>query len=381
MTKVGGLDVESVLSSPCPLGKYGCCTLIRPVFSFGTGPCLLCCLPKDVKRPSSPALFAIVTFVLPKQERHFIRGLRRARGWPRNWAVVRGIGDDCAVLKLRPDNELLATTDLCIENVHFRREWHPPRSVGHRCLARGLSDIAAMGGEPVSCFLSLGLPADLSQSWVDGFLSGFEGLTRRFDVELAGGDTSAAKEIVADIIVLGEVPRGKAVLRSGAHPGDRIYVTGHLGASGATLERLYSGTRVRPSPSSRHFYPQPRVEAGQWLRRRNLATSMIDISDGLSVDLCHLCEESRVSALINAETLPVAKGARVETALHGGDDYELLFTARAGSAVPAKIRGVPVTEIGTVQQVALSPLIILRDAAGRSQKLKAGGWQHFAKKK
>ena len=133
-------------------------------------------------------------------------------------------------------HEALVTTDFSLENVHFKRAWHPPESVGHRCLARGLSDIAAMGGEPLAVFLSLAVPRDLPQSWVDGFLRGLLKLAGEFKVSLAGGDTAESPGgIVADIMVLGSVPKGKAVLRSGARPGDRIYVTGELGASAATI--------------------------------------------------------------------------------------------------------------------------------------------------
>ena len=291
--------------------------------------------------------------------------------------MVQGIGDDCAVLRVGSGRQLLVTTDLCMENVHFRRDWHSPRSVGHRCLARGLSDIAAMGGQPLACFLSLGLPTDVSQRWINGFMAGLERLARRFRVSLAGGDISSAPAIVADIIVVGQVPSGQAVLRSGARPGDRIYVTGELGASGAVLQRLYSGERVRPGTSKRHFFPEPRVQPGQWLRQRGRVRSMIDVSDGLSVDLLHICEESGVSAVINADAVPVARSASLDLALNSGDDYELLFTAGRGSRIPARIGSLPIHEIGVIQKVSTKPAITMVDARGKSQPLKQGGWQHF----
>ncbi len=316
---------------------------------------------------------------MPKEERKLIEGIRRLAHQTRNPAVVRGIGDDCAILKLALGHQLLVTTDLCIENVHFRREWHPPASVGHRCLARGLSDIAAMGGEPLACFLSLGLPARLPQPWVDKFLRGFERLAHQFRVPLAGGDISAAPAITADIVVAGQVPSGKAVLRSGARPGDRIYVTGKLGEADAVLKELYAGRGVRPARSSRHFYPQPRLEAGR--RLRGLATSMIDVSDGLSVDLGHICEESRVAARIYSSAIPVATGANLELALHGGDDYELLFTVPARAKVPGEIAGVPVTEIGAIQRRKdYQPAIQIFDENGKARVLACRGWQHFAEK-
>src|SRR5215813_305714 len=202
------------------------------------------------------------------KERRLIQRIRRLTGSSRSPAVLRGIGDDCALLRPTPGNQLLVTTDLCIENVHFRRGWHPPASVGHKCLTRGLSDIAAMGGTPTACFLSLGLPPKLPQSWVDGFLTGLRTLARRHRVQLAGGDISSARQIIADIVVAGEVPAGRAVLRSGARPADRIYVTGSLGGSATVLKQLRAGERVKPAKSSPHFYPEPRIQVGRWLQRR-----------------------------------------------------------------------------------------------------------------
>lgn len=319
---------------------------------------------------------------MPLAERKLIERIRRLAQKTHNAAVVRGIGDDCAVLKLAPGHQLLITTDLCIENVHFRREWHPPNSVGHRCLARGLSDIAAMGGEPLGCFLSLGLPSRLPQKWVDAFLLGFERLAHQFRVPLAGGDVSAAPAITADIVVAGQAPAGKAILRSGARPGDRIYVTGELGEAAAVLKKLYAGKPIRPARSSRHFYPRPRLEAGSWLQRRRLATSMIDLSDGLSVDLAHICQESHVDATINAGAIPVADGADLESALDGGDDYELLFTAPAKARVPPKVAGVQVTEIGVIHaRKDYRPAIRILGKNGRARILAARGWQHFADKR
>src|SRR6476660_9354760 len=221
------------------------------------------------------------------KERSLIRQIRQIAAASINSAAKMGIGDDCAVLRLKLGYELLVTTDLCLEDVHFRRAWHPAQAVGHRCLTRGLSDIAAMGGEPLACFLSLGLPADLPPTWVNGFLRGLLALARRYKVQLAGGDISSAPQITADIIVTGQVPSGTAILRSGAKPGDRIYVTGALGESAATLKQLYVGKKITPTKSNPHFYPLPRLEVGNWFRKHHLATAMIDISDGLPVDLRH----------------------------------------------------------------------------------------------
>ncbi|MGC2695572.1 MAG: thiamine-phosphate kinase [Candidatus Angelobacter sp.] len=304
--------------------------------------------------------------------------IRRFAKSPAHGAVVRGIGDDCAILRPSTGNQLLVTTDLCIENVHFRRDWHPAASIGHRCLARGLSDIAAMGGKPLACFLSLGLPPRLPQRWVDGFLRGLLALALRFNVQLAGGDVSAAREILADIIVTGEAPASKAILRSGARPSDRIFVTGALGGSAAVLQRLLTGKRVKAAPSNPHFYPQPRVEVGQWLRERGLATAMIDLSDGLSVDLAHICKESGISARIVAAQVPIALNADLSLALHGGEDYELLFTVPKGAKLPARIAGVPITEIGLIRnRTNYSSAIQILGENGRARSLAQRGWEHF----
>jgi thiamine-monophosphate kinase len=309
-----------------------------------------------------------------------IEGLRRAAAKTATPAVVRGIGDDCALLQVPADSHLLVTTDLCVENIHFRRDWHPAGSVGHRCLARGLSDIAAMGGEPFACFLSLGLPPELPQRWVDEFFKGLFRLAGRFRVSLSGGDTASAEKITADIVVLGRVPAGEALLRSGTRPGDRICVTGELGDSAAVLKRLYSGKKVSAGKDARHFYPAPRIEVGRWLRKKKLATAMIDISDGLSVDMAHLCQESKVSALVNLEAVPVAKGADLDLALHGGEDYELLFTVPRGMRLPAKIAGVQITEIGEIQPNSTKRHGVRTvDSHGHRSPLAPAGWEHFTK--
>ena len=315
---------------------------------------------------------------MPLAEKKLIEQIRRsARGGE---SVVRGIGDDCAVLRVPPGHELLVTTDFTLENVHFRRDWHRPELVGRRCLTRGLSDIAAMGGEPRAAFLSLAVPGDVPQKWVNRFLKGLLDLAEEFKVPLAGGDTAESPGgvgIQADIVVVGSVPKGKAVLRSGAKAGEQIYVTGELGGSAAALARLAESKPVG-AEYFRHFRPLARVAVGQWLRQRGVASAMIDLSDGLSTDLEHICQESHVGAEIEAEAIPRAqvglgkKRVALEFALHGGDDYELLFTSAA--AVPSEVAGVRVTRIGRATQSAGMRLI---GADGKARPLKAGGWEHF----
>ncbi len=319
------------------------------------------------------------------------RSARRGKDRDKDKSVVTGIGDDCAVLRVPPGHELLVTTDCTIENVHFRRDWHSPELVGRRCLTRGLSDIAAMGGEPLAAFLSLAVSSDVPQKWVDRFLKGLLDLAAEFKVPLAGGDTAQSPTgIQADIVVVGSVPKGKAVLRSGARAGEQIYVTGELGGSAAALARLAElkpvGTesfRHFSRLSSRHSHPQARVAVGRWLRQRGVASAMIDLSDGLSTDLEHICQESRVGAEIEAEAIPRTQVGRwkkepgekrvaLEFALHGGDDYELLFTSAA--AVPSKVAGVRVTRIGRTTKSGGMRLI---GVDGKARALKAGGWEHF----
>lgn len=298
--------------------------------------------------------------------------------------MIAGIGDDCSILRIPSGHEALVTTDFSLEGVHFRREWHPAKSVGHRCLARGLSDIAAMGGEPLAAFLSLAIPAKLPQKWVDDFVVGLLALAKQFRVVLAGGDTASSPvDIVADIVVLGSVPKGKAILRSGARPGDLVYVTGALGGAAATLDRLYSGAgKLKPASFPSHYFPVPRIRVARVLGEKNIARSMIDISDGLSTDLSHICDESDVGAEIYEQKIPRAKiGSPRRTvkprfALNGGDDYELLFTARPRASVPGNIAGAPVTQIGRITRQKQMRLVL---GDGSVTELKPRGWEHFGR--
>jgi thiamine-monophosphate kinase len=238
-----------------------------------------------------------------------------------------------------------------------------------------------MGGEPVAAFLSLALPSDLPQRWADQFISGLLKLAKRFNVTLAGGDTAASPSgVLADIVVVGSVPKGKAILREGARPGDRIYVTGQLGRAAQQVNDLYShkpkGKRARRHSAT---LPMPRVEVGKLLRERGLASAMIDVSDGLSTDLSHICEESGVGADIWENAVPRAKFrsnlVAVRFALHGGDDYELVFTASRKSRVPDRIAGVVVSQIGEITRGRKLTLI---GEGGVRSELVPQGWEHFA---
>lgn len=320
----------------------------------------------------------------PLSEREFLSRLRLRAG--SSTAGLRlGMGDDCAILRPPNRSEVVVTTDLMIEGVHFRRDWHTAAAVGHRCLARGLSDLAAMGASPLAAFLSLAVPAeDLAgpRSWVDGFLDGLLSLATRYKVPLAGGDLAQSPRamFVADIVLTGSAPMGRALLRSGARRGDQVYVTGALGGAAAELALLR-----RRKKSGEHL-PEPRIAVGKALLKRKLATACIDLSDGLSTDLDHLCEESGVGAEIEAALLPVhalAAAARkpLELALHGGEDYELLFTAPPGTRVPRSIAGVPVAKIGEItapRKRGPRVMLVVNGKAGKAEPLPAGGWEHFA---
>jgi thiamine-monophosphate kinase len=325
---------------------------------------------------------------MPLGEKKLIEQIRRSVCGGES--VVTGIGDDCAVLRVPPGHELLVTTDFTLEKMHFRRDWHRPELVGRRCLTRGLSDIAAMGGEPRAAFLSLALPGDVPQKWVRRFLKGLLDLAAEFEVPLAGGATAqSAGGIQVDIVVVGSVPKGRAVLRSGAKAGEGIYVTGELGGSAAELARL-AKTKPVGAEYFRRFSRQPRPQArlavGQWLRQHRVASAMIDLSDGLSTDLDHICQESHVGAEIEAEAIPRAraemgkepgkKRVALELALHGGDDYELLFTSAA--AVPDEVAGVRVTRIGHTTSSAGMRLVL---PDGKKHPLQASGWEHFKGKR
>lgn len=305
----------------------------------------------------------------------------------RDAGLVLGIGDDCAIFRPRPGEDLLFTTDMLIEDTHFRRDTHAAADVGWKALARGLSDIAAMGGEPVASFLSLALPRALPQDWVNRFTRSLVSVAKRYGATLAGGDTAESPNgILADIVVVGTVPKGKAVLRTGARPGDRIYVSGSLGGSAAALEQMRENPKrkrkLNPRDYQQHFFPEPRIALGRILRQKGLASAMIDTSDGLSTDLAHICEESGVGAELQAEAIPrasVGKPSRevdLQFALHGGEDYELLFTAPRSKRIPSHIAGVPITLIGHVTRLKK---IFLKNESGVGVELRPEGWEHFRK--
>ena len=280
-------------------------------------------------------------------------------------ALVLGIGDDCAVFRPRGSrSDWLITTDMVIEDVHFRRDTHPARSVGHRALARGLSDIAAMGGEPRFCLLSLALPEWTGSRWVDAFFHGFGALALETRTTLAGGDLARAAKLVCDVVVCGEAPRGSALRRDGARPGDQICVSGLLGGSACGLRT------GRGSAWKRHLYPEPRLALGRFLRSKLKATAAMDLSDGLSIDLQRLALASCVSASLECEP-PRFRGASLEDALHGGEDYELLFTLPPRAKPPAEFDGIRLTRIGVIQSGKPGHVLM------NGRRLAPLGYDHF----
>lgn len=323
---------------------------------------------------------------------------RRARS--SSPALRLGIGDDCAILRPLRGEEIVVTTDFSLEGVHFRRDWHSPESVGHRCLTRGLSDLAATGARPLAAFLSLAVPAELAASrkgkpWVERFLDGLFALARKSKVPLAGGDTAQSPHSACfDIVLVGAVRRGRAMLRSAAKPGDRIYVTGALGGSAAELLALQNAprrfTRITTAAGDHpHLYPQPRLAVAAKLVTLGLVHAAIDISDGLSTDLAHICDASHLAAELDFPLIPIHTLAleamrqhRVHStpdlALHGGEDYELLFTAPPSATIPKKIAGVPIHPIGRMlSRRPRQPQVILRNSDGRTSPLVRRGWEHF----
>jgi thiamine-monophosphate kinase len=313
----------------------------------------------------------------------------------RHSSLIKGIGDDAAVLRPRAGFDLVVTADLLVEGVDFRLDkgWTSPRDLGHKALAVSLSDAAAMGARPLFCLLSVGVPRALWRGrLLDDFYEGVRGLSERFGVRIIGGDTSRTPGgFVIDSVVLGEVRRGRALTRGGARVGDQIFVTGALGGAAAGLKILeHAAARTSFKGAERglvlrHRRPEPRVEWGTLLSEKGLATSLIDLSDGLSSDLAHICRESGVGARLEAAHLPLdpllaqaGLGADValKLALDGGEDFELLFTAapRQAARLPREVGGVPVTRVGEVTSERGKVRLV---RGGKARLLKPGGFEHF----
>ncbi len=311
--------------------------------------------------------------------------------------VALGVGDDAAALDLGADQLLLATCDCQVEGRHFLMRVATPSEIGHKALAVNLSDIAAMGGEPLWVLVSLIAPPDLDVSIVDGIYEGLRGLAERYHVAIVGGNVSSTSgPLTIDITALGRVARDRILTRAGARPGDHLLVTGSLGAGLAGLRAFTSKSGVEPSPDAlarvreRMTAPEPRVREGIALAATGAVTAMLDISDGLAGDLGHICERSHVGALVDAAALPVDGATRAVAlalgedptalALFGGDDYELLFTTRpedvARVTEAAQSVGTAVTVIGEI--TAPETGLRVRYMDGSIRPLAPRGWDHLA---
>ena len=280
--------------------------------------------------------------------------------------IVKGIGDDCAVIRISKKKYLLVTIDMLLEDIDFKLREATPYQIGWKSLACGLSDIAAMGGRAKYAVVSLGLPKKLPVKFVEEMYRGIRSLAKKFDVEIVGGDTNASKALIIDVAVLGFVEPHHLKLRSGARPGDIICVTGTLGGS---------------YKSKRHLTFTPRLREGHCLATGFRINSMIDISDGLSTDLNHIAEASGVGAVIYEDLVPVSKDAKgVAAALNEGEDFELLFTmpiseARRLSDRTFEVSGVRITQIGEILDKKIGVKIIGK--GGRVKPLCPEGFSHF----
>lgn len=322
---------------------------------------------------------------------------RRGSGRSR-LAVELGTGDDAAVLSPSPGRELIVTCDTFLEGIHFLRDLHPADSVGYKSLARATSDIAAMGGRPSAFLLTLALPEKLTGAWLDRFLAGMKRAARNLHVQLIGGDTTKSPRVFISITVLGEAPHGQLLARSDARPGDAIYVSGRLGRAQLGLElvqrkltNLARRDRASRAAVQQHLYPTIRVELGAWLAKRRIASAMMDISDGLSIDLPRLCRASGVGARIDAWKIPCVqipeRFARklnaiaanpLHLALDGGEDYELLFTVPRRNVT--KLRAAPgFAQLTAIGEITRDRKFLLVDPSGRVRPLRSRGWDPFRK--
>lgn len=316
---------------------------------------------------------------------------KRAKGGK---GILVGIGDDAAVLEIANNRHLIACCDLVIEGVHFRTDWSPASCIGYKSIAATVSDVAAMGGLPRYALVSVAVPVGLPDTFLSELLDGIFDAANEYDVAVIGGDTSSSPAgVFIDTMLLGECVQGMAVKRSGAKPGDLLLVTGALGASEVGLVLLKNGLRFESATNDaqmeaigKHLQPEPRVELGHAIGNARLATAMIDVSDGLSTDLWHLLEESGCGAILRVEDVPVADCAielapglgldPLALALHGGEEYELLFSTSPENLgrvkdVAASL-GESVSVIGEMR--AATGLTIERD--GKTEPLLPGGFQH-----
>ena len=305
-----------------------------------------------------------------------------------------GIGDDSAILSPDGRKEWVLSCDAFLEGVHFLAKAHPPDSVGYKSLVRATSDLVAMGTSPRYFLMTLALPASRIGAWLDAFLAGMARAARYLGMRLIGGDTSKSNSVSINITVLGEVSRGRALTRSGARPGDLIYVTGRLGCAQLGLELVRRHLAHRSGLQDllrQHLYPRIPAQLGEWLARNRIATAMMDISDGLSTDLARLCSASRVGARIETRRLPCVavpenlfpatnkrKVNPLQLALHGGDDYRLVFTVPPNRS--KRLQCAPgFSNLTCIGQITSDRKILLT-GDDSSKPLESRGWDPFVRK-
>jgi thiamine-monophosphate kinase len=305
-----------------------------------------------------------------------------------------GIGDDSAILSPGGRSDWVLSCDAFLEGVHFLAKAHPPDSVGYKSLVRAASDLVAMGASPRYFLMTLALPASRIGTWLDAFLAGMARAARYLGMRLIGGDTTKSGSVSISITVLGEVSRERALNRSGARPGDLIYVTGKLGRAQLGLELVRANLARRSGLQEvlrQHLYPRIPVKLGEWLARSQAASAIMDISDGLSTDLARLCSASRVGARIEADRLPCVavpanlfreatkpKFSALQLALHGGDDYGLLLTVPPQRTKTLQ-RAPGFSSLTCIGQITSGRKILL--IGGDSAKpLAARGWDPFTRK-
>lgn len=301
------------------------------------------------------------------------------------------IGDDCAIIEKDENTELVITTDLLVEEIDFCLEWSTPQQIGHKALAVSISDVAAMGARPLYALTSIAVPENLWRTdFTKEFYNGFMSLAARFSIELIGGDISRSNHgFLVNSILLGEIEKGLAILRSGAQPGDLIYVTGFLGDAAAGLKLLQGDLDSKYESESeilisRHLKPEPQLAIGITLAKNRLATAMIDISDGLSSEIWHICRSSGVGARIIADNIPLSKELqsivqdereRLSLALNGGEDFQLLFTVSPQKVAEMELLlcNQQITLIGEITDTKIVEIVF----DDRVEKLYPQGFQHF----
>jgi len=326
-------------------------------------------------------------------EQELISRIQARLAPPPSWLLV-GIGDDAAVVEPVRNQVEVVTVDAVVEGVHFDRRFTPPAAIGHRALAVNLSDLAAMGATPRLALLSMALPSELSCDDFDAIAGGFAALAATHQIHVGGGNlTRSPGPLMIDVTAIGWTKRRGVLTRSGAQPGDGIYVTGSVGGALAGLQVLRESTTAPSqfaSCATRYLYPQPRVKAGVLLSRNRAATACMDLSDGLADGIRQIAAASGVGATIERAAIPVDSAARlwfesrqvdpVMAALGGGDDYELVFTAspklRGRLRAVARHGGVAITRIGICTK-ALTVEVTGSDDGGEASAPLPGGFGHF----